>query len=249
MIIKQDQQTVSLFGIPFAKRSRSNIVKVIDDHIKQGHSLRVVTANPIMVMKALQTKTYMDAIQQADLIVPDGTGIVWAAKRWGQPVAERVTGYDLLHDLLQLGQVRQWKVYLLGATPAVVKMAAQRLQQQYPAITIVGYRDGFFSSAEDETVLAHIRAQNPDLLFVARDEDTQEPWLAKYRAQLPFPLLMGVGGSFDVISGQSKRAPQWIQKLRLEWLYRLLKQPRRVTRMRVLPKFIYLVLQQAKKKS
>ncbi|WP_430111701.1 WecB/TagA/CpsF family glycosyltransferase [Paenibacillus sp. B1-33] len=242
MLEMKDVPKVSIYGIPFSKLNMEDTVKLLVDHIDNGRSVQVITANPIMVMAALENDKNMAVMKQADLIVPDGTGIVWAANKFGDPVVERVTGFDLLHELMKMGELRKWKVYLLGAAPDVVQAAAERLQEQYPSISIVGYRDGFFKSDEDEKVVAQIREANPDLLFVARGADTQEPWIAKYRHQLQVPFMMGVGGSFDVISGKAKRAPMWVQKLRIEWLYRLAKEPKRFMRMLALPKFAWKVM-------
>lgn len=242
MLEMKDVPKVSIYGIPFSKLNMEDTVKLLVDHIDAGRSIQVITANPIMVMAALENDKNMAVMKQADLVVPDGTGIVWAANKFGDPVVERVTGFDLLHELLKMGEPRKWKVYLLGAAPEVVQAAAERLQEQYPSISIVGYRDGFFKSDKDEEVIAQVRAANPDLLFVARGADTQDPWIAKYRHQLQVPFMMGVGGSFDVISGKAKRAPMWAQKLRIEWLYRLVKEPKRFMRMLALPKFAWKVM-------
>jgi N-acetylglucosaminyldiphosphoundecaprenol N-acetyl-beta-D-mannosaminyltransferase len=113
---------------------------------------------------------------------------------------------------------------------------------QYPGIVIAGFRDGYFGPDEDEAVVSEIMAANPDILFVARGADSQEPWIAKYKSKLAIPVMMGVGGSFDVISGKSRRAPKAFQKLRMEWFYRLLKEPTRYRRMLALPKFALKVL-------
>lgn len=186
----------------------------------------------------------MNVMKQAELIVPDGTGVVWAANYVGHPVPERVAGFDLLHELLAAGENYHWKVYLLGSTSEVIQATAKRVHELYPAITVCGKRDGFFGPKEDEAVIAAIREANPDLLFVARGADTQEPWIGKYKEQLGVPVMMGVGGSFDVISGRTKRAPKLFQKLRAEWLYRLLKEPSRYKRMLALPKFAAKVMRE-----
>ncbi|MCM3338713.1 WecB/TagA/CpsF family glycosyltransferase [Paenibacillus sp. MER TA 81-3] len=243
-----DVPTVSIYGIPFSKLNMRDTVQMLTDSIDSGQqSLQVITANPIMVMAALENDKFMSIMKQADLIVPDGTGVVWAANYVGNPVAERVTGFDMLHELMKFGEDRRWKVFLLGAAPKVVQAAAERLRQQYPAVDIVGVRDGFFGEAEDEDVVRQVQEANPHILFVARGADTQEPWIAKYRHQLRVPLMMGVGGSFDILSGRTKRAPKWTQKLRIEWLYRLVTEPKRFKRMLVLPIFAWKVMRDKEK--
>jgi len=210
--------------------------------IEQRRPHHVITANPIMLMAALQDPAYHAMMRSAELIVPDGTGVVWAANRVGVPVQERVPGIDLVHELMKAGEHRRWRVYLLGATDEVIAAAARNLQAGYPAIRIVGYRNGYFGPEEDESVIEAITAAEPDILLVGRSASTQEPWIAKYKSRLNIPVMMGVGGSFDVISGKLKRAPKLFQRMGLEWLYRLMLEPWRFKRMLVLPKFALRVI-------
>lgn len=236
--------TVSIFGIPVCKWGMKDTVSYLTDIISSGKPHQVITANPIMIMAALEDPAYKQIMQEAELVVPDGTGIVWAANKAGEPVAERVAGFDLLHELMREGERQRWKVYLLGSTGEVIQEAARRLSMQYPGTEIVGFRDGYFGPDEDQEVVEAITAAAPDLLFVARGADTQEPWIAKHKQALGVPVMMGVGGSLDVISGKTKRAPVTFQKLRLEWLYRLLSEPTRFRRMLALPKFAARVLRE-----
>lgn len=234
--------TVSIYGIPFSKLNMEETVGYLTEAIEEKRQTHVITANPIMIMAALDNPGYAQMMQRADIIVPDGAGVVWAAKYIGEPVAERVAGIELMQRLMEQGEKRKWKAYLLGTTQEVIEAAAEKLQLQYPQVRIVGWRNGFFGSEQDEEVVEAIREAAPDLLFVARGADTQEPWIVKYRQHLGVPLIMGVGGSFDVISGRLKRAPVFFQRLRLEWFYRLLQEPKRYKRMLALPKFVVKVL-------
>lgn len=235
---------VPIFGIPVSKMGMEETVSYLIEVIQSRTPHQVITANPIMVMAALENPSYMNIMTSAELVVPDGTGVVWAAEKGGEPVKERVPGYDLLHNLMKVGEGHHWRVYLLGSTPEVIRETASRLQKQYPGIVIAGYRDGFFGPAEDDGVIGQIVEAQPDLLFVARGADTQEPWIFKHKSRLGVPVMMGVGGSFDVISGKTKRAPKAFQKLRLEWFYRLLKEPTRYKRMLALPRFAVKVLRE-----
>ncbi|MFF2912255.1 WecB/TagA/CpsF family glycosyltransferase [Paenibacillus sp. NPDC057934] len=239
--------TVPIFGIQVSKVDMAATVSYLTEAVQARKPHQVITANPIMVMAALDDPAYMKIMQSAELVVPDGTGVVWAANYCRQPVAERVAGFDLLHELLHAGEKYNWKVYLLGSTAEVIQETASRLQSRYPGIVIVGYRDGFFGLAEDDGVIADILEATPDMLFVARGADSQEPWIAKYKSRLAVPIMMGVGGSFDVISGKSRRAPVAFQKMRIEWLYRLLKEPTRYKRMLALPKFAIKVMREKDK--
>ncbi|MFC3342714.1 WecB/TagA/CpsF family glycosyltransferase [Paenibacillus abyssi] len=235
---------VPIFGLPFSRMNMQDTVRYLTESIELRRTTQVITGNPIMVMMALEDPAYYRAMERAELIVPDGAGVVWAAGYVGQPVAERVAGFDLLHQLMHVGEQKRWSVYLLGTTQEVIEEAAERLQQQYPLVRIVGYRNGFFGDKEDKEVVQAIREANPDILFVARAADNQEPWIARHKDELGVPVMMGVGGSFDVIAGKLKRAPILFQKLRLEWFYRLLQQPTRYRRMLALPKFAVKVIRE-----
>jgi N-acetylglucosaminyldiphosphoundecaprenol N-acetyl-beta-D-mannosaminyltransferase len=181
-------------------------------------------------------------MQQADLIVPDGAGLVWAAKKLKHPVQERVAGIDLMMQLLALAEQNQWPVYFLGASSEVIDAAINQLMKRFPALSIAGYRDGYFSAEEDQQVIEDIRQANPKLLFVGRAASQQEPWIQKFKYDLNVPVMMGVGGSYDVLSGRLKRAPKIWQSMKLEWLYRLMQEPWRFRRMLAIPKFMWLVM-------
>jgi N-acetylglucosaminyldiphosphoundecaprenol N-acetyl-beta-D-mannosaminyltransferase len=238
---------VRIYGVPVSKMGMDQTVAYLAEAIEQRQPHQIITANPIMVMSALDDPAYMSMMQQAELIVPDGTGVVWAANYVGEPVAERVPGYDLLNELMKVGELKGWKVYLLGASNEVIQAAADKLRMNYPGIKLVGVRDGYFTDAQDAEVIQSIVDAAPDLLFVGRSAANQEPWIGKYKGQLGVPVMMGVGGSFDVLSGKLKRAPVVFQKLRLEWFYRLLQEPWRYKRMLLLPKFAMKVMRDKEK--
>lgn len=236
--------TVSIFGVPFSKLSAEETADLVTAMADSGRPHQVITANPIMVMAALQHPDNMAMMKRADLIVPDGAGIVWAAGYVGNPVAGKVAGIELMHELLRRGEKKGWRVYLLGTTPETIRIAANKLKEQYPAIALVGFRDGFFKADQDEEVVAHIREAKPHLLFVARGADTQDPWIDRYKAELGVPVMMGVGGSLDIMAGRAKRAPKLFIRLRLEWFYRLLREPSRYRRMLALPQFAFKVIRE-----
>lgn len=236
--------TVTIFGVPISKMNMKQTVEFLTQVIQNRKPHQVITANPIMVMAALQDPEYMRMMKAAELIVPDGAGVVWAAGYVGNPVQERVAGYDLVHELMKAGEKRGWRVYLVGASSEVIEAAANRLKQLYPGLQLVGFRDGFFGEKEDSEVIRAIREAEPDILLVGRSAATQEPWIAKFKDQLGVPVMMGIGGSFDVLAGKLKRAPVLFQKLRLEWFYRLLQEPWRFKRMLVLPKFAIKVIRE-----
>jgi N-acetylglucosaminyldiphosphoundecaprenol N-acetyl-beta-D-mannosaminyltransferase len=235
---------VNIFGVPFSQMNMADTVKFLTEAVHSRKPHQVITANPIMVMSALNSADYMAMMKRAELIVPDGTGVVWAASYVGNPVAERVPGIELIHKLFAVGEQQGWKVYLLGTAPDVIREAGLRIAKQYPKLDIVGVRDGFFGPDQDAGVVEDIRQAAPDLLLVGRSVEGQEPWIDRYKQLLEVPVVIGVGGSFDVISGKAKRAPVLFQKLRLEWFYRLLKEPKRYKRMLALPKFAVKVIRE-----
>ncbi|ASS67255.1 WecB/TagA/CpsF family glycosyltransferase [Paenibacillus sp. RUD330] len=238
---------VSIYGVPFSRMGMDETVEYLTNVIERGQPCQVVTANPIMVMMGLEDPAFHRMLREAELVVPDGAGVVWAAGYVGQPVRERVPGFDLMRRLFLEGEERGWSAYLLGTTQEVIDEAAARLKAQYPGVTIAGTHHGYFGEQEDAEVIARIRAVSPDMLYVARSASTQEPWIARYKQELGVPLIMGVGGSFDIIAGRLKRAPVFMQKLRLEWFYRLLQQPSRFRRMLVLPQFALRVIREKEK--
>lgn len=238
---------VRIYGVPISKMSMDQTVAYLTNVIEQRQPHQVITANPIMVMAAQDDPAYLSMMQRAELIVPDGTGVVWAAKYVGEPVVERVPGYDLIHELMKVGESRSWKVYLLGASNEVIQAAAEKLRTAYPSVKLVGIRDGYFKDEQDAEVIQDIVDAAPDILLVGRSAANQEPWIGKYKKQIGVPVMMGVGGSFDVLSGKLKRAPVLFQKLRLEWFYRLMQEPWRYKRMLLLPQFALKVMRDKEK--
>lgn len=242
MEIAKAFETVTLFGIQVSKMNMNETVRYLSQAVRDRRVHHVVTANPIMVMTGFEDPDFMAMLKGADMVVPDGAGLVWAASRVGKPVAERVAGYDLVQELFRVGSDEGWRVYLLGTTQEVIEAARDNVKRRFPGLQIVGCRNGFFGPDEDDRVVEEIAAASPDLLLVGRSTYTQDPWIAKHRDRLQVPVMIGVGGSFDVMAGKLKRAPRWMQALRLEWLHRLLLEPSRWRRMLVLPRFAVKVL-------
>lgn len=202
----------------------------------------VVTANPELVMEARRNPEFAEALRRADLVLPDGIGIVWAARLLGRSVPERVPGIELTEALLETAADRGYKVFLLGAAPGVADEAAASARRRYPALRVVGTHHGYFSAEEEPSVVQRITDAAPDLLLVALGAPRQELFIARHRRRWNVPVAMGVGGTFDVWAGRARRAPAWIRAVGLEWLYRLLREPRRLKRAPALPRFAALVL-------
>ncbi|MEZ4712148.1 MAG: WecB/TagA/CpsF family glycosyltransferase [Caldilineaceae bacterium] len=205
---------------------------------------QICTVNPEFVMAARRDPLFARALANADLRAPDGVGILWAAALLRPPIGERVTGSDGIYRICQQAAQRGWRVYLLGAAPGVAQRAAHKLQTLYPALEVAGCDDGNPTAEEWPQIRQRLLAARPDILFVAYGHPRQDLWIDGHRAELPVKVAIGVGGAFDFVAGHKKRAPHWMRRLGIEWLYRLWLEPWRWRRMLVLPHFTLLVLGQ-----
>lgn len=204
----------------------------------------VVTVNPELIMAAQRDERVMTVLRRCALVVADGVGVVWAARKLRSPVPERVPGVDLARLLLAEAAKQGRRVYLLGGEEGVAAEAARRLTSQEPHLQVVGVRHGFFDSTESEEIVAEIASLDVDLLLVGLGAPKQELWIAQHRERLGAKVMIGVGGALDVFAGRVKRAPVAWRKAGLEWAYRLLSQPRRARRMLSLPRFVVAVLRE-----
>ena len=226
-------------------------IETLNNHIEQNTSLfHVVTANPEIVMMGVKREDFKGVIENADIVTPDGIGVIIGAKIIKQPLPERVAGYDLIHGLLQKRneEKRKTRVFCVGGAEDVIKLAVRRLRQLYNEIEIVGYHDGYFeeNGKEETEIVMAIREASPDLLLVGLGCPRQEQFIYRHKKELNAKVAIGCGGTFDVLSGRVKRAPMLFQKLGLEWFYRLVKQPSRIKRQMVLPLFLIKVFQSKK---
>jgi N-acetylglucosaminyldiphosphoundecaprenol N-acetyl-beta-D-mannosaminyltransferase len=204
--------------------------------------MQIVTLNAEMAMQARASSALADVIRQCGLVVPDGSGVVWALKRRGTSVT-KVAGVELVDALAARAAQTGFRLYLLGAKPGVAAEAGAKLAERHPGLVIAGARDGYFGPDDEPALIAEIRAANVDILLVALGVPRQELWIAQQQAALDVPVAMGVGGSLDVFAGRVRRAPLTFQRLHLEWLYRLVQEPWRFQRMRAtLPAFVGEVL-------
>ena len=164
-------------------------------------------------------------LDESALVIPESWGIHWASRKLGAPLAEFIPGIDMMLEICRLAADEGHSIYLLGSAPGVSQAAAEALQKRYPKLIVAGAGQGYFKSPEEASVIAKIRQKKPALLFVGMGMPAQEKWIARNLAALGVPVVMGVGGSFDVLSGRLKRAPTWMRRLGIEWSYRLMKEP------------------------
>lgn len=214
---------------------------LVERYMRERRGAFIATANAEMIMAALRDGELKRALNSADLVVPDGSGTVWAARHLGHPMPERVAGYDLVQNLLRRGAKNGLRVYFFGSAPGVAEKAKEKILRRCPGLEVVGVRHGFFRQEEEEAIVGDIRAARADLLLVALGVPKQEKWVRRHLASLGVGAAIGVGGTLDVMAGVMKRAPLWMQKAKLEWLYRGMKQPKRIGRLMALPKFVIRV--------
>ncbi|WP_034537040.1 WecB/TagA/CpsF family glycosyltransferase [Carnobacterium inhibens] len=243
-----EHKKVSVLGVTFDNKTKEAFLKELMARIDHKKKSFVVTANPEIVMYAKKDPNYMSLIKEADYVIADGIGIIKGSKMLGTPIVERVAGYDLMLALLDEANQQGSRVYLLGAKEDVLQSTVAKVKKLYPSINLVGSRNGYFDFS-DSAVIEAVQATQPDIVFVAIGYPKQEQWIHQYMRTASTGLLMGVGGSFDVLSGKSKRAPKIFIKLNIEWLYRLIKQPFRIKRMMALPRFLREVKNEKKQVS
>lgn len=215
--------------------TEDDVIERVTSFVKSGECHQIITANPLMIMAAEKDSALRAAFDEADLVIPDSVGVLWAARLKGH-LMRKMSGIDLMEKLCEQAAVKGWRVYFLGAGPGVAEDASRRLLERHQNLKIAGVHHGYFSSSEEELIHA-ITASKPDLLFVGLSTPFQDGWIHKNLARLGAKVVMGVGGSFDVLSGRLFRAPKWMRATGLEWLFRLLQEPRRFFRMVRLPFF------------
>jgi N-acetylglucosaminyldiphosphoundecaprenol N-acetyl-beta-D-mannosaminyltransferase len=217
-----------LFGIPIHALTRDEAIQRIADAIAQHGRLRIGVVNVAKIVNMRNNAAFMQDVAGSDLVLADGMPIVWVSKLLGQPLPERVTGIDLMFGMLKHGDKLHYRVYCLGATPEVLQKAIEQIGVDYPHVKIVGSHHGYFTEADEPTLVADIASVRPDILLVAMTSPKKEQFLARWEEELNVPICHGVGGSFDVLAGKVRRAPDVWQRLGLEWLYRVKQEPRRL---------------------
>lgn len=226
--------------VPVDVITMDDIIEPLDAAIDDNSQVRITSVNPQIVLEAKKYPEVLNYIKKADYRLPDGIGIVKASQMRNGMISNRLTGIDVMYALLQKANERQDKIFLYGAKEEVVQAAAHRIEKDYPQLSVVGAVDGY-GSKSDEEIVTMINKSQATFLFVAKGFPLQEQWLEKYADELNVNVIEDVGGSFDVISGKVERAPEWIQRLNLEWLYRSLTQKGRLGRLVQIPVFLWQV--------
>jgi len=231
----------AILGVEFDNINLSEAIEKIEGFIKSGKPHLIVTPNPEMVIYSLKDEEFRNILNGADLRLPDGIGIVFASRILESNVKERVSGVDLIPAIAKIAEKEKYGIYILGSKPGVAREAAQALQNEFKDLKIAGTYHGYFLEIEKDKVIESINSSKAEILLVGMGFPKQEKFVSKNMKHLKVPVVMCVGGSIDVIARRVRRAPKWMRIAGLEWFYRLVSQPSRLSRMRVLPYFVYKV--------
>ncbi len=242
------REVVEILGIPFDYIDMEDAVERAKKYAVGDRLRFIFTPNPEMVMTAQKDEELKKALHTADMLIPDGVGIVIASKLYGSSLPERVAGFDLMSEIIAWGAHKGWTFYLLGGKPGISDRAKSNLEKAFPNIKIVGTHNGYFKDSEEE-VIAHINLCRPNIILVGMGVPLQEKWIFRNRWNLKANLAMGIGGSLDILAGKARRAPKIFIRLGLEWLYRLIREPWRIKRMSSLPMFLIKVIMETKLKN
>ena len=241
---------INIRGIPFDNVTMQEAIALAEREIgKEGVSV-VVTPNAEIAQACLENTHIHDIVTRADIILPDGAGIIMASEILGTPLKEKVAGVEFGVELCNLAEKKGYSLFLLGGKPGVAEKAAENLKERFPALAIAGTSDGYFAKqgTENNAIIEKVNTSGADILFVCLGAPAQETWIMENKTGLTSVRLAAcLGGSLDIYAGTAKRAPKLFIKLRLEWFYRLLREPRRLGRMMKLPRYIKGAKQEAKK--
>lgn len=235
-----------ILGFDVITYNSEELLNRIYQDYSNNEQLFIVNVNPEIAVKNYKEYNFKEILNKQKYQIPDGSGIVWASKRKKGNIKERITGIDLMLRIFEKSQQYEAKIFLYGAKKEIIEKSQEELEKTYPKINIVGQCNGY---VDEEQAVEEIKKSGADIVFVGLGSPKQEYFIIKYREKLEnVKILMPVGGSFDVISKTKKRAPKWVIKINLEWLYRLLQEPKRIFRQVKLIKFIWLVLKEKREK-
>jgi N-acetylglucosaminyldiphosphoundecaprenol N-acetyl-beta-D-mannosaminyltransferase len=229
-----------LFGLPVHALTMGEVIQLCERTIDSRKQLMIGVVNAAKIVNMKRMPALAEAVLQSNLVLADGMAVVWASHLLGQPLPERVTGIDLFEELLKLANQRGYSVYLLGASLEVVGRVSSHIASKYPNVRLAGVRDGYFKDSQAEEIAQEIRIGQPDMVFLGMTSPKKEMFLAQWGEFIAVPICHGVGGSFDVIAGKVKRAPESWQKSGLEWFYRVVQEPRRMWRRYLVTNMVFL---------
>lgn len=235
--------TVRIFNVDVHNLNMAQTVALIDEAIRNKKQVvhNCINANKVVLIQ--KDELLSQSLKEADIISADGQAVVWASRLFGNPLPERVPGIDLMNEVIKEAAVKGYKVFFFGAKEEVVLEVTKIYSEEYNENLIAGYRNGYFTSDQEEGIAEEINASGASILFVAIPSPQKEIFIKKHKGLMPnVSLMMGVGGSFDVVAGKVKRAPRWMQDKGLEWLYRLIQEPRKMWRRYLIGNLKYIII-------
>ena len=241
------RDTVEILGVNIDRVTFNEALDIAEGFVKEEGVSTIFTPNAEIVMCAQQDAELKEILNNADMCTADGIGVVYGSRILNNPLPQRVAGFDIVCSLLERLAKTGDGVFLFGAKPGVAETAKTKLEEKYPGILISGCRDGYFKPEDEEEIVQRINESGAKLLLVCLGAPKQEKWLHAHIDELDVGVAFGLGGSLDVFAGTVKRAPEFFQKHGIEWLYRLMKQPKRAIRMLDLPRFAIKVILKGRK--
>ena len=223
-------KNISILGVRIHAVTMAETLAWIEAAVAARAPRQICTSNPEFLMTARRDREFFEVLNRADLVVPDGVGLLMAARWLGARLPERVAGSDLIYRIAERAAQRGWGIYFLGAGEGVAARTAAKLRAIYPELRVAGTFAGSPKIEDEDAIVARVRAARPDILLVAYGAPQQDKWIARNRERLGVPVGIGVGGSFDFVAEEARRAPVWIRRLGLEWLHRVGRQPWRARR-------------------
>jgi N-acetylglucosaminyldiphosphoundecaprenol N-acetyl-beta-D-mannosaminyltransferase len=237
-------ESIEILGVRVDDATYDDLLARVDAFVASGQPHQIVTLNSEMLVIAHDDPGFCEILNSADLNVADGAGLMLAARWLGHPLRERVTGSDGIHRLAAHCARQGHRLFLLGASPGVAQIVAERLAAENRGLKVAGTCAGSPRVADEDDIIREVRRSAPDLLLVAYGVPAEEKWIARNGDRLGVPVMIGVGGSFDFVAGVARRAPVWMRRAGLEWLHRLISEPWRWRRQLALPRFVVLVARQ-----
>ena len=228
MSLLKDYPAVRLLQTDFHALRMGDLLEIADQHIADKKDLLIGVVNVAKIVNSRKNPQLRSALEEADLVVADGAPIVWLSAMAGHRLPERLAGIEIMFELMKRANEKNYRVYFLGAKLEVLTTVVDIVRKEYPGLVVVGYRDGYFTDQQQQNVAQEIKDSKADILFVAITPPKKEIFLGKWRKFMNIPVCHGVGGSFDVLAGVTKRAPVWMQKSGLEWFYRVIQEPKRL---------------------
>jgi N-acetylglucosaminyldiphosphoundecaprenol N-acetyl-beta-D-mannosaminyltransferase len=231
-----------VLGCPISKLSLADFVASAERFIGSGEPHYIAVVNVAKVVKMRSDRDLEKTIQSAHLIGADGVPLVWASRLLGNPLPGRVNGTDLMYRLLERANEKGYRIFFFGAEEEILRKVLERVRTEYPGVKIAGFHNGYFNPTDESTIVSKIRTAQADILFIGFGTPKKELWVKRYLKAMGVPVVHGVGGSFDVLAGAIPRAPLWMQRNGLEWLFRLLREPRRMWRRYLVTNMLFIML-------